>query len=68
MTQTGKLRAAIKQEIEGYTCKVCDKCADAISSQVLEICADMGLKFTRTGIRGDDIEGSCLCKIEEIEI
>ena len=36
--------------------------------QILIACKEAGLKFTRTGVRGDDIEGSCLCQVEEIDI
>lgn len=42
---TERLLAGIKQELEGYTCKICNKCVEAMSRQILEICDEVGLKF-----------------------
>ena len=39
-----------------------------IAVQILKACKDSGLMFTRTGVVGDDLEGACICKVEEIEI
>lgn len=34
---------------------------------ILKACKESGLMFTRKGIKGDDVEGACICKVEEIE-
>lgn len=36
--------------------------------QILKACKESGLKFTRTGVRGDDLEGACVCQVEEIDV
>ena len=65
-TQTEELRAVI----EGYLNSPVNfsKPTHILSRQILKACKESGLKFTRTGMRGDDVEGSCLCQVEEIEI
>lgn len=40
----------------------------ALIQGTLKACKEDGLMFTRTGMRGDDVEGSCLCQVEEIEV
>ena len=38
-----------------------------VSALLLKACKESGLRFTRRGVRGDDLEGACICKVEEIE-
>ena len=65
-------------EIVCEGCPILTQCQASISSlcydypktieRILQECKDAGLKFTKTGVVGDDIEGACLCKVEEIEV
>ena len=38
------------------------------TDQILKACKESGLMFTKTGIKGDELEGACICKVEEIEV
>lgn len=34
----------------------------------LQVGKEEGLKFTKVGVRGEDLEGAYICQVEEIEI
>ena len=73
MTQTEKLTKAIYDIVlaartEGIIGGRTKAFAGGDTDDILQVCKDSGLKFTEVGVRGDALEGACICKVEEIEI
>ena len=63
--------SAVWDDIENVPAEILDKCWEcelAFADQILKASKEAGLMFTRTGVVGDDLEGACICKVEEIEI
>ena len=74
MTKTEKLRERIIETYELVSRQANlaglhpQEFKEKLSDQILKACKESGLMFTQTGVRGDDLEGAYLCKVEEIEI
>ena len=72
MTQTEKLGNRIDYLVSSAFCTSADYPRGMTWGQLrcalLEACKESGLKFTKTGVVGDDLEGAYLCKVEEIEL
>jgi len=75
-TQTEKLRAEIQYQIALHTSDTCPHCEGLINQEIfeplaksfLQACKEAGLVFAEVGVKGNNLEGACICKVEEIEI
>ena len=67
-TQTEKLQGRLGNILATYELRMRteEPRVSMAISEILQACKEEGLKFTEVGVKGDALEGACICRVVEI--